>query len=64
MLCCALLKEFSAVDESGGAGGVVLRESNLRGTRDVGCVGVGVGVGAGVGVVLPCHQGPPPLRRL
>ena len=33
MLCCALLIEFSAVDESGGAGGVVLRESNLRGTR-------------------------------
>ena len=33
MLCCALLIEFSAVDESGGAGGVVLRESNLSGTR-------------------------------
>ena len=33
MLCCALLIEFSAVDESGGAGGVVLRENNLRGTR-------------------------------
>jgi hypothetical protein len=50
-LCCALLIEFSAVDESG----------ELFSGKSKGCpgVGVGLGMGMGTGLVLPLqHQGP------